>query len=124
MHHLLFLDLKDDADSIAAYEAHHRAVWPEILAHIRACGISDMRIWRSGNRLAMLMETGENFSFAAMNEALARNPKAQEWETLMDTFQQRLPWAQAEEKWLPGKLIFHLGADSPPHIAAPPKNTL
>src|SRR5204863_371678 len=30
MRHVLALDLKDDAELIAAYEAHHRAVWPEV----------------------------------------------------------------------------------------------
>jgi hypothetical protein len=34
--HCLILDLKDDPELIAQYEAHHRQVWPEVLVHIRA----------------------------------------------------------------------------------------
>ncbi len=32
------LDLKNDPALIAAYEAWHRAVWPEVLEHLKATG--------------------------------------------------------------------------------------
>ncbi|MBV7434560.1 L-rhamnose mutarotase [Cardiobacteriaceae bacterium TAE3-ERU3] len=108
MQYILFLDLKDDPKLIEAYEAHHRNVWPEVIAHIRDCGIEEMKIYRRGNRLVMLMEVNDQFTFAAMDEKLAERPKIQEWEELMSTFQQPLPEALDGEKWLPAELIFDL----------------
>ena len=42
----LALDLKNDPHLIAEYEAHHQAVWPEILESIKASGILECRIYR------------------------------------------------------------------------------
>ena len=67
--HCLALDLKDDPDLIAEYERHHREVWPEITRSIRESGIEDMEIYRIGNRLFMVMEVSEDFSFEAKAEA-------------------------------------------------------
>lgn len=59
----LTLDLKDDPMLIAEYEAHHQAVWPEILASITGAGIIGMTIYRHDVRLFMIMETMDDFSF-------------------------------------------------------------
>mgnify|MGYP001810390151 CR=1 FL=1 len=106
----LALDLKEDPELIAQYEAYHRAVWPEILASIREAGILDMQIYRTGNRLFMIMEVSASFDSAAKAAADASNPKVVEWEQLMDTFQQRLPWAAPGQKWVPMEQIFALNA--------------
>ena len=102
------LDLKNDPALIASYEAHHRAVWPEILESIRGAGITNMQIFRTGNRLFMIMETDASFSFDSKSAADAGNPKVQEWETLMDQFQQRLPWVDEGTKWVLMDKIFEL----------------
>ena len=107
---LLALDLKDDPVLIDEYCRHHEAIWPEIAASIREAGIVGMEIWRSGNRLTMLMETDARFDPAAKALADAANPKVQEWEALMWRFQQPLPWAAAGEKWVPMEKIFDLDA--------------
>lgn len=106
--HCLALDLKDDPDVIAEYERYHERIWPEITESIRSAGIVDMEIYRTGNRLFMVMEVDEGFSFEAKGEADASNPKVQEWETLMSTFQQALPWAGPGEKWVRMERIFEL----------------
>jgi L-rhamnose mutarotase len=104
----LALDLKDDPDLIAEYERHHREVWPEIIRSIRESGIRDMEIHRTGNRLVMLLEVADDFSFAAKVEPDERNPRVVEWETLMWKYQQPLPWARPGEKWIPMCRIFSL----------------
>ena len=38
----------------------------------------------------------------------AKNEKVQLWEKMMWKYQQQLPWAKADEKWLPMDLIFKL----------------
>jgi L-rhamnose mutarotase len=107
----LALDLIDDPALIAEYEHWHKSenAWPEIRKSILDSGIANMEIYRTGNRLFMIMETDDAFSFeqkSAMDEA---NPKVQEWEQLMWKFQQPLPWAKQGEKWILMDKIFELG---------------
>lgn len=102
------LDLKDDPALIAAYEAYHRNVWPEILDSIRDSGIEKMEIYRLGNRLFMIMDTTDDFSFERKAEMDVNNPKVQEWETLMWKYQQALPQAKPGEKWMVMERIFKL----------------
>ena len=104
----LTLDLVDDPQLIAEYEAWHRNVWPEILASITGSGIEQLEIYRVANRLFMIMETNDGFSFAAKGAADAANPKVQEWETLMWKYQQALPGAKPGEKWMLMEKIFSL----------------
>jgi Uncharacterized conserved protein len=111
------LDLRDDPQAIAEYERWHKAasIWPEVVASIRAAGIESMEIFRTGNRLVMMMETGAGFDAASKAAADAANERVQVWEALMDTFQQPLPWAAPGQKWVPMTRIFNLAecADQP-----------
>jgi L-rhamnose mutarotase len=109
--HCFALDLKDDPELIREYEAYHQAVWPEILDSIRKSGIQHMEIYRIQNRLFMIMDTAEDFSLSQKAEMDAGNPKVQEWEALMWTYQQALPGAKPGEKWMPMKAIFHWSAE-------------
>ena len=102
----LALDLKDDPQLIAEYEAHHQQVWPEILRSIKDSGIGSMEIWRTGNRLFMIMETDDDFSFEEKSAADTADPKVQEWEALMWKYQQALPFAKPGEKWMRMDKIF------------------
>ena len=108
MRYCFALDLKDDPVLIAEYERYHEQIWPEIDASIRKSGITDMEIYRMGNRLFMIMETDTSFSFETKAAADADNPKVQEWENLMWTYQQALPTAEPGEKWIVMKKIFQL----------------
>ena len=106
----LAVDLVDDPELIAQYENRHKKenAWPVITESIGDSGITSMEIYRTGNRLFMIMETDDSFSFerkAAMDEA---NPKVQEWEQLMWKFQQPLSWAKNGEKWILMDKIFQL----------------
>jgi L-rhamnose mutarotase len=104
----LALDLKDDATLIAEYEEYHRNVWPEVLKSIKEAGIEQMEIYRTGNRLFMIMETNDHFSFEQKRAMDADNEKVQQWEQLMWKYQQRLPIAKPGEKWVLMKKIFSL----------------
>lgn len=104
----LALDLKNDEKLIAEYEAYHREVWPEIKKSILDSGITNMEIYRFGNRLFMIMETADNFSFEAKAEADKANPKNEEWEALMWHYQQAVPGAKPGEKWVLMDKIFSL----------------
>ena len=104
----LALDLKNDEALIAEYEAYHRKVWPEILESIRAAGIEQMEIHRVNNRLFMIMEVNDDFSFEKKAAADASNDKVQQWEELMWKYQQALPLSKPGEKWVLMQKIFSL----------------
>jgi L-rhamnose mutarotase len=104
----LALDLKEDERLIAEYEDYHRQVWPEILKSIKDSGIVMLEIYRTGNRLFMMMEVDNSFSFerkASMDDA---NRKVGEWESLMWKYQKSLPGSKPGEKWVLMDRIFHL----------------
>ena len=109
----LALDLKDDVVLIAEYELYHKTVWPEILSSILNSGIEQLQIYRTGNRLFMIMEVNDSFSFEAKATADAENIKVQEWETLMWKYQQALPLAKQGEKWMLMEKIFEAPSISP-----------
>ncbi|WP_342330283.1 L-rhamnose mutarotase [Pedobacter sp. FW305-3-2-15-E-R2A2] len=104
----LTLDLKADDQLIAEYEEMHKAVWPEIIESIKSSGILNMEIYRTGNRLFMIMEVSEDFSFEQKAAMDAGNEKVQEWETLMWKYQQAVPGAKPGEKWMMMDKIFQL----------------
>jgi len=104
----LALDLKDDPDLIEQYKKHHELVWPEILESIRESGILKMEIYQVSNRLFMIIETNDNFSFEKKTNMDSSNEKVKEWEALMDTYQQRIPFAKPGSKWVLMDKIFEL----------------
>ena len=106
----LALDLKDDPALIAEYESLHKkeSAWPEITRSISDSGITNMEIYRTGNRLFMVIEADETFSFDRKKAMDVSNEKVQAWEELMWKFQQPLPWANDGEKWIVMDKIFEL----------------
>jgi L-rhamnose mutarotase len=108
--HCLALDLKNDEALIAKYEEYHRDVWPEVLDSLQDSGIEHMEIYRVGNRLFMIIEVEDSFSFEKKSQMDADNVKVQEWEVLMWEYQQALPMAKPGEKWLPMEKIFEFKA--------------
>ena len=104
----LALDLKDDQKLIAEYEAYHVHGRPEIKRSITDSGILNMEIYRISNRLFMIMDTSDDFSFEKKAHMDASNPNVKEWEELMWKYQQALPTALPGEKWLLMKNIFQL----------------
>src|SRR5689334_17016148 len=106
----LALDLVDDAKLIAEYDNRHKRenAWPEVAKSITDSGINNMEIYRTGNRLFMIMETEDSFSFEHKTIMDDSNDKVPEWEKLMWEYQQPLPWAKEGEKWILMDKIFEL----------------
>ena len=102
------LDLIDDAARIAEYENHHAEVWPGVRDSFYRAGIENVELYRTGNRLFMLLDTNENFSFEKKKKIDDEDPVVQKWEALMSTYQQPLPWGKPGEKWVLMKAIFKL----------------
>ncbi len=104
----LALDLKNDPKAIDRYIKYHQNVPEPILQSIKEAGIHVMDIFISGNRLMMIMEVGEGFTFEKKAKMDEDNPEVQEWEALMSTMQQAFPWAKEGEKWVLMQKIFSL----------------
>jgi L-rhamnose mutarotase len=104
----LALDLKDDPKLMAAYEEYHASVWPEIIASIKEAGIKALEIYRVANRLFMIIEADNDFSFEKKAAMDATNEIVMQWEKLMWEYQQALPTSKPGEKWVLMKKIFSL----------------
>jgi L-rhamnose mutarotase len=106
----LALDLKEDEALIAEYEYWHKSEngWPEVRKSIIDADVVGLEIYRTGNRLFMIMDTKDDFDFKRKKTMDAVNPKVQEWEALMWKFQQPVPSAKPGEKWVLMDRIFQL----------------
>ncbi len=102
----LICDLRNDATAIAEYDRYHENVWPEVKQSLKEAGIESMQIYRVENRLTMIIDVDDNFSFERKAEMDAANAKVQEWETIMGTFQQQIPFAKPGVKWVVMEKIF------------------
>lgn len=104
----LALDLKDDPTLIALYEEYHQSVWPEIIESIKLAGIQHLEIYRVANRLFMIIEATDDFSFEEKAKLDAKNEMVQQWEKLMWEYQQALPCAKTGEKWVLMQKIYSI----------------
>ena len=93
---------------IAEYERYHEKIPEAIERSIRKAGVTNLEIYRIGNRLFMILEANSDFSFEKKAAMDASNPDVQAWETLMWRFQKPLKEAQEGEKWLLMRPIFKL----------------
>ena len=110
--HCLALDLLNDTELINAYKKYHQKVWPEIELSIIDAGIKRLEIYLIENRLFMILEADNSFSFESKNEMDASNSKVQEWERLMWKYQKALPTAKPGEKWMLMEKIYELNSNS------------
>ena len=102
------LDLVNDPKLISEYKKYHEKIWPEITKSIKLTGIEHLDIYLAGNRLFMILEGNETFSFEKKTTMDLGNPKVQEWENLMWKYQQKLPFAKDGEKWVLMNKIYQL----------------
>ena len=68
------------ADRVEEYEAAHREVPEELTAAIRAAGVSEWTIWRSGTDLFHVLEVED---YAAMIAELEKLPVNVTWQARM-----------------------------------------
>lgn len=104
------LDLKDDPALIAEYRRYHtmEGIWPEVVDFIRSTGMVRERIFLLGTRMVMVLDVEDGYSTDAAASAAKSSKVMQDWESLMDKFQQRLPQASTGQKWVPMELIFDI----------------
>ncbi|MBX2842365.1 MAG: L-rhamnose mutarotase [Flammeovirgaceae bacterium] len=105
------LNLKDDPEVIRQYIEYHKSTWPEVLKSLQSVGVLDMKIFLLGRRLFMYMTAIENFNpNVDFPRYLTLDPKCQEWEDLMGTFQVPVEDAKEGEKWAMMDQVFDMEA--------------
>ena len=97
------LRLKPDATE--EYERAHARVWPELLAKIKAVGISHYSIFRRGQDLFLYLHV-ENFEKAW--DELAADPVNQRWQEEMGRLFEPVPDLQPGELFALMKEVFFM----------------
>jgi len=69
------------------YKKYHASVWPEVLAKIKDCNISNYSIFHKDGQLFAYMEYTGN-KYEADMARMAADPKTQEWWAIMNPMQQ------------------------------------
>jgi L-rhamnose mutarotase len=92
-------------DAIEEYEREHQRVWPELLAKLKAVGISDYSIFRRGQELVLTLRV-ENFEKAW--DELDRDPVNQRWQQFMSRLFEPVPDQASGERFAMMKEVFYL----------------
>ena len=89
------------------YRELHAAVWPGVLATLRAAHISNYSIFLHDGLLFSYLEYTGN-DYAADTARIAADPETQRWWTLTDPCQQPLGTAGEGEWWAAAEEVFHV----------------
>ena len=98
--------LRDDPEVIRQYEEYHANCWPEVLRGLESCGMRRMFLYRFGRTLFMFMEAKDDFDLERDQPKYMEHPRAREWDELMRTFQEPVPGAPEDAKWVEMKEVF------------------
>ena len=91
----------------AEYRRLHAAVWPEVLATLRAADVSNYSIFlRDGMLFSYLEYSGQDF--AAAMATVAQDEATQRWWKLTDPCQEAVDTADPGQWWAPAEEVFHL----------------
>jgi L-rhamnose mutarotase len=99
--------LKVRQDMIAAYNKHHEAMWPEMLAALRRTGWhNDSLFMRADGTLFGYFETPE--SFEAARAGMDREAINAQWQTFMAPYFEGVPGTHADKMMVELEEVFHL----------------
>ena len=99
--------IKLKPEKLEEYKKLHAAVWPEVLAMIRACNIRNYSIYYKDGQLFSYFEYHGN-DFAADMAKMAADPKTQEWWDIMMPMQIPVENRQEGEWWAEMEEVFHM----------------
>ena len=97
--------LRIKPEAIEEYEIEHKRVWPELLAKLKAVGISDYSIFRRGQDLTLVLRC-DNFDKAW--DELDKDPVNQRWQVFMSRLFEPVPGQEAGERFAMCKEVFYL----------------
>ena len=104
------LDLKNDSALIGLYKKYHTpdGIWKEIPVGIRESGVSDMEIYLLENHMFLIVEIPDSLDLDVVWEKMGQLDRQSEWQGFTWQFQQALPMAMDDEKWILMDRIFDL----------------
>jgi L-rhamnose mutarotase len=97
--------LRIKPDAIEQYEAEHKRVWPELLAKLKAVGISDYSIFRRGQDLTLVLRVDD---FEKAWDELDQDPVNQRWQQFMSNLFEPMLGAHNGERFPMLKEVFYL----------------
>jgi L-rhamnose mutarotase len=96
-------------DKIRQYKELHAAVWPEVLARIKECGISNYSIFlREPENLLFACWEYSGSDFAADMAKMSAHEPTRRWWELTGPCQAPLPSRKEGEHWAAMEEVFHL----------------
>jgi L-rhamnose mutarotase len=87
------------------YDREHKRVWPELLAKLKAVGISDYSVFRRGQDLTLVLKVDD---FDKAWDELDRDPVNIRWQEFMDRLFEPVPDKQPGERFAMLEEVFHL----------------
>lgn len=103
-------ELVNDERIIRMYDSLHgkNGVWPVLKKANQASGIEEIRIYRYGNRLTMMVRIPAVADLKKMDSLyVGVDEKVKDWGKMMSDFQRSLPGVDSTKKWVEMKLIHH-----------------
>ena len=70
--------------------------------------MDEMEIYLRGTRMFMIVEADESVDFDSAMKKMATLPRQPEWAAFVAAFQQQLPDAKGDEKWMMMEQVFKL----------------
>lgn len=107
---MMTTDLVPDSNVYRYYDSMHSVdgVWPALEKANRAAGIEEVRIWRYGNRLAMLVRVPADVDPVVTDSLyVSADPSVVEWGRIMSNLQRALPGVDSTRKWVEMETIHH-----------------
>ncbi len=93
-------------EKLEEYKKYHSDVWPEVLAKIRECNITNYSIFRFKEMLFAYFEyTGSDFD--ADMAKMAADETTQKWWSIMKPMQSSLDGGE-EAQWINLEEVFHV----------------
>lgn len=95
-------------DQVEAYRRIHAAVWPDVLAQIRASNIANYSIFlKEPENLLFAYYEYVGTDHAADMAAMAADPRTQEWWAICEPMQSPLETRKPGEWWAEMDEVFH-----------------
>jgi len=103
------LDLVNDAALIREYCRMHEpgSVWPAVIDHIRAQGVTEMQIWQRGDRLFMIVEAADDYP--RIDPSPVSRQESDKWEAYMEpsNVHSPMPWRTRNGRRCAASSNFH-----------------
>src|SRR5438270_13572680 len=90
------IKLRIKADAIEEYDREHRRVWPELLAKLKAVGISDYSVFRRGQDLVLCLKVAD---FDKAWDELDQDPVNIKWQEFMGWLFEPVPDKGSQERF-------------------------